>query len=273
MHSTQHPSMERFGLVFSGGVSVRELQASRCKELPRTQGVYLIVRNSTAAPDFLETSVGGWFKGKNPTMDLDTLRGKWVADSPIVYIGKAGGDGSSATLNSRLWQYMQFGLGKDIGHWGGRYIWQLADNQDLAVWWVATDRDAETVESELLAEFLGIHKRLPFANLKVGRSPFNAHQQPQSKTHQKPQIRLKMDSKVDSINAFIQSELTKRGLTSVVAVEAAIWLDKAGLLKDSESRPGKPLRDLLRAGAINRAVQDSSRRWVLKNKQTQFYTD
>jgi hypothetical protein len=166
MHSTQHPSMERFGLVFSGGISVRELQASRCKELPRTQGVYLIVRNSTAAPDFLETSVGGWFKGKNPTTDLDTLRGKWVADSPIVYIGKAGGDGSSATLNSRLWQYMQFGLGKDIGHWGGRYIWQLADHADLRVWWCETTQDARSVEARLLSEFESKFGSLPFANLR-----------------------------------------------------------------------------------------------------------
>jgi len=197
--------MERFGLVFSGGVFVRELQASRCKELPRTQGVYLIVRNSTSAPDFLETNVGGWFKGKNPTTDLDTLRGKWVADSPIVYIGKAGGDGSSATLNSRLWQYMQFGLGKDIGHWGGRYIWQLADNKDLVVWWTSTDRDAEAVESELLDAFHTRFGILPFANVMRGRRA--------------NEVKNARSSKTDSINQFMKTELIKRNLTSVAAVD------------------------------------------------------
>ncbi len=255
MHSTQHPSMERFGLVFSGGVSVRELQATRCKELPRTQGVYLIVRNSTAAPDFLETSVGGWFKGKNPTTDLDTLRGKWVADSPIVYIGKAGGSTSNRTLKKRLDEYMRFGMGEPIHHWGGRYIWQLADNKDLTVWWTSTDCDAETVESELLTEFLGIHKRLPFANLKVG-APV------ETSIIRLPKRVITMKSLY--INEFLQSELKRKGLREVTSIEAAQWLDKAGILKDSHSRPASPLRNKLRKGEIVGGNQDASRRWTIQ---------
>ena len=45
------------------------------------------------------------------------------------------------------------------------------------------------------------------------------------------------------------------GLTEVDAVQAARWLDQAGLLGDSPSRPGKPLRDRLRAGRIHCGVQ------------------
>lgn len=160
-------SLKRDG--FAGGVTIRHLQDSRCRDLPAKQGVYVIVRDKQTPPTFLLTSVGGFFKGKNPTVAVDELQSKWVTGTPVVYIGKAGGDVSRATLKSRLWQYMQFGQGKDIGHWGGRYIWQLDDNKDLNVWWKTTDRDAETVECELLNEFIKDYIRLPYANLKMGR--------------------------------------------------------------------------------------------------------
>ena len=43
---------------------------------------------------------------------------------------------------------------------------------------------------------------------------------------------------------------------SVAAVDAARWLDDAGLLKDSALRPGKPLRDMLRTGMIDGQRQE-----------------
>ena len=57
------------------------------------------------------------------------------------------------------------------------------------------------------------------------------------------------------IGAFLQRKLAMLGLTEVDAVQAARWLDQAGLLSDSPSRPGKPLRDRLRAGRILCGVQ------------------
>jgi len=47
-------------------------------------------------------------------------------------------------------------------------------------------------------------------------------------------------------------------------VEAATWLDRAGLLKDSTDRPGKALRELLRAGKILGQRQDPNRRWFIR---------
>lgn len=44
-----------------------------------------------------------------------------------------------------------------------------------------------------------------------------------------------------TIIEFIQKELRVKGLREVTAVEAAEWLDKAGLLKDSASKPGLAL--------------------------------
>ena len=57
------------------------------------------------------------------------------------------------------------------------------------------------------------------------------------------------------ISTFLQRKLASLGLVEVPAVQAARWLDEGGLLADSPARPGKPLRDRLRAGRIAPAEQ------------------
>jgi hypothetical protein len=59
----------------------------------------------------------------------------------------------------------------------------------------------------------------------------------------------------DKITAHLQSALRRQGRIELAAVEAAVLLDEAGLLRDSPSRPGKPLRDLLRKGLVGGAEQ------------------
>jgi hypothetical protein len=74
------------------------------------------------------------------------------------------------------------------------------------------------------------------------------------------------DARVVDISDFLQRELRRRRLHEVPAVPAANWLEKAHLLQDSKSRPGKPLRDLLRAGAIRGSDQRPPRpngRWFV----------
>src|SRR5688572_7347615 len=66
-----------------------------------------------------------------------------------------------------------------------------------------------------------------------------------------------------AVSAFLQDELRKRDLMSVAAVEAARWLDDAGLLKDSATRPGKPVRDLLRAEKMAGQRQEKNRLWFI----------
>lgn len=75
-----------------------------------------------------------------------------------------------------------------------------------------------------------------------------------------------MSSRVFEINGFLQHQLRLRQLCKVAAVEAARWLDASGLLKDNASRPGLPLRDMLRAGEIEAAIQrpaGSHGRWFV----------
>ncbi|MFZ3264411.1 MAG: hypothetical protein WA172_10460 [Terriglobales bacterium] len=148
---------------FEGFVTISALQASKCNEVPTKPGVYFILRSDTAPPDFLSESVGGHFKGKNPTVAVGELESKWVEGAVVLNIGKAG---PGATLRSRLKQYMRFGQGEAAGHYGGRYIWQLARSVNLLVCWKPTIDDApRTVEKALMEEFERVYGKLPFANL------------------------------------------------------------------------------------------------------------
>jgi hypothetical protein len=152
---------------FEGFVSVTDLRLSGCRAVPRKPGVYLVLRPSSAPPQFLPQSTGGRHKGKDPTVAVDLLRDKWVDGALVLNIGKAGAIDKDATLKSRLGAYMNFGLGKQQGHTGGRYIWQLRDACDLLLCWKQTAKaDARGIESKLIREFEQQHNgRLPFANL------------------------------------------------------------------------------------------------------------
>lgn len=74
---------------------------------------------------------------------------------------------------------------------------------------------------------------------------------------------------IAKINQFIQSQLRARDLYEVTAVEAAAWLDREGLLRDSRERPGRPLRDLLRGEKIDGAYQEGGRFWYVRRTNTQ----
>lgn len=135
--------------------------ARGCSSIPSEGGVYMVTTSRTSAK-FLRESVGGHFKGKNPTVSLEVLRDKWVPGSPVLYIGKAN------SLRRRIDQLARFGRGEPIGHWGGRYMWQLENSDDLQVTWKVDSHPSES-EADLIADFLQEFGVLPFANLNQPR--------------------------------------------------------------------------------------------------------
>ena len=90
------------------------------------------------------------------------LSAKWIEGCEVVYVGKGN------NIQQRLKQYADFGAGKPIGHWGGRYIWQLADSDRLIVAWAlcGPEETAAMMEARILRRFKQEHHgRLPFANI------------------------------------------------------------------------------------------------------------
>lgn len=154
---------------FRGFLPFGELKDS---EVPAEAGVYVVLRPDRHSPAFLPSSPAGRFKERDPSVSVEELTAAWVDGAVVVYIGKAasGKDGQRG-LRQRLDEYLRHGAGKKVGHWGGRYIWQLENSPELLVAWMPTPgQDPGAVEDMLIAEFEQIHGALPFANRKRGSS-------------------------------------------------------------------------------------------------------
>lgn len=146
---------------FEGFVTFDQLRSATVSP-PTTGGVYIILRGSPGAVTFRGANPGGRFKGRDPSVSTVVIARKWIEGCEVIYIGK--GD----NLRKRLTQYADFGAGKPIGHWGGRYIWQLADSDALLVAWrrCGAEETAASLEAQLVARFKSEHGgRLPFANI------------------------------------------------------------------------------------------------------------
>jgi hypothetical protein len=143
---------------FTGWTSFARIRAE-ISSVPLLGGVYVVMRPSSEAPSFLESSPAGRFKGRDPTVPAEALRANWVDGAHVVYIGKAD------QLRRRLRQFADFGAGRPIGHWGGRLIWQLADSEELLVAWRETPgRVPREVEAAMISNFRVVYGKPPFAN-------------------------------------------------------------------------------------------------------------
>jgi len=155
--------MKDFG--FKGFETVETLMMYECSQIPKQMGIYFVLNNNSI-PSFLQQSVGGHFKKRNPTVSIGDLKDNWVDDTFVIYIGKAGGSTSNATLHSRLKQYMRFGEGDPVGHWGGRLIWQLTNNRDLTICHkTLSTSEPRDEEKKLILDFETKYGKMPFANL------------------------------------------------------------------------------------------------------------
>lgn len=149
--------LQRLG--FQGFVSVGQLRQTRCSEVPTSAGVYVVVRDRETPPAWLSSSPGGRFKQRDPTVPVEVLKANWIPGALVVYIGKAD------QLQRRLRQYMDFGAGAPVGHWGGRLIWQIEDANSLTVGWLPTANPLAR-EAALIQAFVDEHGAMPFANLR-----------------------------------------------------------------------------------------------------------
>ena len=150
---------------FEGFVPVRDLRRDDCRGLPRENGVYVMVREREAAPRFNPRGTAAFWRGQDPNVKPDALAEKWVPGAILMYVGRAAGTGVRGKLQQRVKRGLRFGEGRNVAHWGGRYVWQLADAYDLKVAWKVC-KDAVRQEVALLTAFEGRHGALPFANLR-----------------------------------------------------------------------------------------------------------
>jgi len=146
---------------FRGFKSVEELR-NDTSIVPNEQGVYLVLNLNLNNTNFIEKGVGGFFKGMDPNVTIEELHNNFIDNSLVVYIGKAN------SLRQRIKQYLNFGRGKNVGHRGGRYIWQIEHNCELIFCWkVIQNEDPREAEKDLIRAYKKqFGGQRPFANLQ-----------------------------------------------------------------------------------------------------------
>jgi hypothetical protein len=151
---------------FEGFLTIGGLRRTDLNGVPWYSGVYVVLRDALGPAEFVSVSSGGWFKGRNPDVAANLLQAKWIDNAYVLYIGKADAGASGGRgLRQRIGEYLRFGRGEPIGHWGGRYLWHLADTLKLLVAWREAD-PAGSLETALMQVFAAEYGRLPFANLR-----------------------------------------------------------------------------------------------------------
>ena len=152
---------------FEGFFTVGQLHNEGCESVPNKPGVYAIVRKPLDPPVFLTKSVGPIFRGQDPTRPVDELEQLWVPGAQVLYLGRACGPGVRSLLRQRVKRYLRFGHGRVVGHWDGRFVWQLRDHAALRVAWNSTVDDPAQFEARLQARFREHYGVVPFANLNA----------------------------------------------------------------------------------------------------------
>lgn len=69
---------------FNGFKILSELMDGARMLIPAQNGVYVVLRESESAPQFLAEGTGGFFKGKNPNVSIAKLEANWVEGTPVV---------------------------------------------------------------------------------------------------------------------------------------------------------------------------------------------
>lgn len=148
---------------------------NRSLAVPKKSGIYVAVYLKQEMPKFKEASEASLaWPDKKIDSSIDKLIFNWVnfknEEDNILYIGRANARSAKTNLRNRIRQYILFGQGKSITHYGGRYIWQIEELKDVAIYYKEDDNPAKA-EKELLKDFKNKYQeKLPFANLRSGRS-------------------------------------------------------------------------------------------------------
>lgn len=211
----------------------------------------------------------------------DRLQTMWLTPEPILYIGLAG-----TSVRHRVLQYYRTPLGARSPHAGGWPIKVLASLEGLWVHFAATaapsiaeramvDKFSRQVDPDVMARMCDPDCPIPYANLTIPGGRRKSHgitgaKEERSERRRSARLHVAQRSapgtsqtRIGAINSELQRRLSLHDSRCVSAVEAATWLDSAGLLKDSASRPGLPLRNLLRRSVIDGRRQESNGRWFI----------
>ena len=153
-------------LGYEGFLTVSQLRDEGAASVPAAAGTWVVLRDvSSSLPHFQARSSAPSWRGQEPTQTADALGARWVAHAYVLYVGVAPGTGVRHLLQQRIKRFLRFGSGRNVAHWAGRSVWQLAGNATLRIAWrLASPEGARRDADAILRDFEERHGARPFAN-------------------------------------------------------------------------------------------------------------
>ncbi|MGH2941410.1 MAG: hypothetical protein ACRDLN_01350 [Solirubrobacteraceae bacterium] len=134
-----------------------------------TAGVYAVFAPIGWSPNW---KTRGRFPNVINPWSLAQLRGRWIDDVELIYIGCAGATASSRTLYKRIGDLLKHGAGQvstNGPHKGGERVWQCIGWENFTLAWKTTDPypKPHNLEVAIGRRFERLTGHLPFANVRL----------------------------------------------------------------------------------------------------------
>jgi hypothetical protein len=117
-------------------------------------------------PDFIDLDKVRRIRNVIKPWSENKLLNKWVPETEILYLDRAGDDTKKCSLRRRITDLVRHSQGKttDQGpHRGGELLWQLKGYENFELGYLPTDTPEE-FEKSLLVWFYSRTGRVPYAN-------------------------------------------------------------------------------------------------------------
>lgn len=169
-------SLSAYG--FMGFVPLRDWDESLTRGSTKSdvEGVYVVVRESTLVPTFLDEDHR---KPRPKRWSAEAAADRWVPGVQVLYFGKGPLRSSKSKrqqgLARRVSELQKHGYKGGANHYGGELLWQIDDADALLIAWKPLAQgESAAIESGLIRGFDRIMGRQPFANVGaplVGSTP------------------------------------------------------------------------------------------------------
>ena len=150
---------------FYGFLSIQYLHTHGFSSISNKNGVYMVCIPQVFSKKILgSTTAIEAYKEQSLLYTVEELERKWVEESDILYIGKAGS--KSNHLQQRIRQFVRYAYSEGNNHRGGRALWQLENCHSLLIGYKEV-LDAREAERSLICEFQTKFGKRPFANFRT----------------------------------------------------------------------------------------------------------
>jgi hypothetical protein len=147
---------------FRGFTKICFLTEAFLKQVPEEPGLFAILREQDASPEFLELPQARALPPSAWRIDIARLKPRWITNTSVLYLGEASATSRDHLLRDairRLCSPSKHQTSPVTRH--GQLVWYIRGSQEFEIAWCVTPSHSL---DQVLEDFAGVHGSVPFAN-------------------------------------------------------------------------------------------------------------